>query len=110
MIDRVIVHECREVNELDRGRESHSLFLGPVLGGAAQKHQRGTEHLSTHCHQVLAHLREQRRIANDRGGHLLSHIIELCFDGRLNPTERVSFARCVGCGGRLDARRDHLDA
>src|SRR5687768_10951139 len=76
VIDRVVVDQCCEMNELHRGGECNGCGIGPVLDAAREQNECWTKHLAAHGHQMRADLRDQRDVGGYCAPHLLCHGVE----------------------------------
>src|SRR5688572_10969893 len=116
MVYGVVVDERREMNELDSRCKRHGLRPCLPRDAGAMQHERGTEHLSAHRHQMRPHLSHKRSVVPDRGGHLLRHCLEQVLQWRLDSLERVPFVGKLGYewgghpGGAHPASAESLSA
>jgi len=111
MIDRIIVHECREVDQLESGRECDRLLFRSSFHFARQQQQRRPEQLAAHRKQVRADLAYEGELARDDRSHRARHIIELVADGELNRLERRRWSQCdVHASVVVGSGRYHFEA
>ena len=94
MVYGIIVHERREMDQLESGCERYSLVFRLFLHLARQEQQRRTKQLAAHREEVRAHLPDERQIACNDGRHCPRHVFQLVTDWELDRLERCSRRHC----------------
>jgi hypothetical protein len=78
MVDGIVVHECREMNQLDDGRVRRGARLGDSADFRRKQQERRPQHLSLHQHQVLADAVQERAVHRDDAPHLITDTGKRC--------------------------------
>ena len=84
MIDRVIMDQRSQVNQLHHGGEHH-LSRSQRAGGLGRKqHHRRAKHLPLHAKQMLVHVPDDREVRSDDPPQLVQDQIEVAAYGALD--------------------------
>src|SRR6185437_9923804 len=93
VIDGVVVHECREMNQLERRRERDGLGLRLLGYFARQQKDRRTKQFPAHRQQVRGDLTDERKIAGNDVRHRVRNLVQLVANWKLNRLEAHSTRR-----------------
>jgi len=97
VVDRVVVHQRGQVDQLDRGGQRHRAGVPPAGRLVAEQQDRGPEELALGAQQVGADLGDAREVGGDDAVQLVGHARQLGLDGALDVAQR-------GGGGGAHAR------
>ena len=76
VIDRVVVHQRREVDQLDHRREGQRVLRLLAAHAAREEEERRPEELAAHEEQVLVDLLDVREVGEHDAADLVAHTIE----------------------------------